>query len=97
MYTHQTLWQGQTSHNIQPSYYCQGNYCFLSPHTRRRDPFFDNTVTALPKINKIFIMPPKGILRNLLREFLQIWHKRPLGLKDELIRFWWSSRSQKHF
>ncbi len=29
-------------------------------------------------------------LRNTLREFLQIWPKRLLGLKDELIRFWWS-------
>lgn len=25
-----------------------------------------------------------------LREFLQIWHKHPLELKDELIRIWWS-------
>ncbi len=24
------------------------------------------------------------------REFLQIWDKRPLGLKDGLIRIWWS-------
>ncbi len=24
------------------------------------------------------------------RKFLKIWHKRPLGLEDELIRFWWS-------
>lgn len=23
-------------------------------------------------------------------EYLQIWHKRPHGLKDELIRVWWS-------
>ncbi len=25
-----------------------------------------------------------------MREFLQICHKRPLELKDELIRIWWS-------
>ena len=24
------------------------------------------------------------------REFLQIWHKLPLGLKEDLIRYWWS-------
>ena len=24
------------------------------------------------------------------REFLQVWHRRPLGLEDELIRSWWS-------
>lgn len=29
-------------------------------------------------------------LSTALREFLQIWHKCPLGLKSELIRFWWS-------
>ena len=29
-------------------------------------------------------------LRNILREFCQIWLKHPLGLKDELIIFWWS-------
>ncbi len=26
-------------------------------------------------------------LKNALREFLQIWHKGPLGLKDDLCRF----------
>ena len=25
-----------------------------------------------------------------MTEFLPIWLKRTLGLKDELIRFWWS-------
>ncbi len=29
-------------------------------------------------------------LRNTLREFLQIWHKRPHGLKEELVWIWWS-------
>lgn len=29
-------------------------------------------------------------LRSTLREFLQFWQKRPLGLKDELIRIWWT-------
>uniref|UniRef100_A0A0E9R4Q1 Uncharacterized protein n=1 Tax=Anguilla anguilla TaxID=7936 RepID=A0A0E9R4Q1_ANGAN len=28
-----------------------------------------------------------AISQEALREFLQIWHKRPLGLKDELNRF----------
>lgn len=32
-----------------------------------------------------------------VREFLQIWHKHPVGLKDELIRFWCSKvNSQGH-
>jgi len=32
-----------------------------------------------------------------LKEFLQIWHKRSLGLKDELIRFWCSEiKGQGH-
>ena len=29
-------------------------------------------------------------LKNTLRKCLQIWHKCPLGLKNELIRIWWS-------
>ncbi len=29
-------------------------------------------------------------LRNTLRDFLLIWYKLPFGLKDELIRIWWS-------
>ena len=28
--------------------------------------------------------------RNTKREFLKIWQNLPLGLKDELTRFWWS-------
>ncbi len=27
-------------------------------------------------------------LKNAVRDFLQIWYKGPLGLKDDLIRFW---------
>lgn len=29
-------------------------------------------------------------LKNALRERLQIWNEHPLGVKEELIRFWWS-------
>lgn len=29
-------------------------------------------------------------LSDALRERLQLWHKKTLGLSDELIRFWWS-------
>lgn len=32
----------------------------------------------------------RDISRNTLTEFLQIWHKRPRGLNNELIRFWGS-------
>ncbi|RCU34786.1 hypothetical protein DVA76_19100, partial [Acinetobacter baumannii] len=48
------------------------------------------------------------IPQNILTDCLQIWHKHPLGLKDELIRFRWSEvkvtvtsqntqRNHKHF
>ncbi len=30
-----------------------------------------------------------GYLRNNLTELLQIWYQRPLGLSNELFRFWW--------
>jgi len=36
-------------------------------------------------------------LSNAIMELLKIWHKHSLGLKDELMRFWWSKvKGQGH-
>lgn len=42
---------------------------------------------------RIVLQSPIGVrqhLKNYMTEFVQIWQKCRLGLKDELVRVWWS-------
>jgi len=46
---------------------------------------------------RLSVRPSQSYLSNALTEFHQIWYKHSLGLKDELIRFWWSKvKGQVH-
>lgn len=58
--------------------------------------WFYATVAAKSVARSIMFSDPGPILVDMISQeglegIFQIWHKRPLGLKEELIRIWWSN------